>query len=255
MKMVLSSGLCRCLLQHYGLPRALRRNFLTTSPPKLTLWPQRIRLFPSTSPQTTFFRTVSDDEAPRCPYEVLGLSRMRHITQQDIRQAYLAKVLEYHPDSNPGDRIAEDMFIEVRWAYEQLRDPELKKRDENKERVYNQFNTDLRKTDWKPPPLERDARPPLNPPDPKLLIRLGFFSVILYVVGMFVFANPFNIEAFNQLKSKKKKGDSEAGVVKTEDTGLLHGLLDSLNPLKNIDFFYLLKSKKKGRDDDGDGQE
>lgn len=53
-------------------------------------------------------------------YELLGLARIA--TAAEIKSAYRKKALEFHPDRNPGDRQAEDMFKLVAEAYEVLSD-------------------------------------------------------------------------------------------------------------------------------------
>lgn len=44
-----------------------------------------------------------------------------------IKKAYRALSLEYHPDKNPGNQTALDIFLKVAKAYEALTDPVAKK--------------------------------------------------------------------------------------------------------------------------------
>jgi molecular chaperone DnaJ len=55
-------------------------------------------------------------------YEVLGVSR--EATEQEIKSAYRKLALKYHPDRNPGDKVAEDQFKEAAEAYAVLADAE-----------------------------------------------------------------------------------------------------------------------------------
>lgn len=55
-------------------------------------------------------------------YEILGVSR--NATEDEIKKAYRGLALQYHPDRNPGNREAEEMFKEAAEAYEVLRDPQ-----------------------------------------------------------------------------------------------------------------------------------
>ena len=59
-------------------------------------------------------------------YVVLGL---RHgATDADIKRAYRRLARRYHPDINPGDRMAETRFRQILEAYETLIDPERRHR-------------------------------------------------------------------------------------------------------------------------------
>jgi molecular chaperone DnaJ len=59
-------------------------------------------------------------------YEVLGVSR--DASDQDIKSAYRKLALKYHPDKNPHDKNAEEMFKEAAEAYSVLCDAEKRAR-------------------------------------------------------------------------------------------------------------------------------
>src|SRR5579871_3885565 len=58
-------------------------------------------------------------------YLVLGLERMA--TVGDIKRAYKRLARRYHPDINPGDRMAAAHFRQIAEAYETLSDPERRR--------------------------------------------------------------------------------------------------------------------------------
>ena len=63
-------------------------------------------------------------------YEILGVDK--NATAAEIKKAYRKKAIEHHPDKNPGDAKAEELFKKAAEAYEVLSDPDKKAR-------YDQF--------------------------------------------------------------------------------------------------------------------
>jgi len=77
-------------------------------------------------------------------YEVLGVKR--DASEAQIRQAYRKLARKFHPDVNPGDKVAEDRFKELNEANEVLSDPEKRKR-------YDQLGPNWKDgADFTPPP-------------------------------------------------------------------------------------------------------
>jgi molecular chaperone DnaJ len=59
-------------------------------------------------------------------YDILGISK--GASAAEIKKAYRKKAVEHHPDKNPGDAKAEEMFKKAAEAYEVLSDPDKKAR-------------------------------------------------------------------------------------------------------------------------------
>ena len=57
-------------------------------------------------------------------YEVLGLQK--GASDDEIKKAFRKGAMKYHPDKNPGDKVAEEKFKEINEAYEVLSDPDKK---------------------------------------------------------------------------------------------------------------------------------
>ncbi|NNK83665.1 MAG: molecular chaperone DnaJ [Flavobacteriaceae bacterium] len=59
-------------------------------------------------------------------YDILGIDK--NASPAEIKKAYRKMAIKYHPDKNPGDKEAEEMFKTAADAYEVLSDPDKKAR-------------------------------------------------------------------------------------------------------------------------------
>lgn len=67
-------------------------------------------------------RVGSDSTAMKEYYEILGIPR--EATLEEIKSTYRQLALKYHPDKNPGDKLAEEQFKTISEAYQVLSDSE-----------------------------------------------------------------------------------------------------------------------------------
>jgi curved DNA-binding protein len=59
-------------------------------------------------------------------YKILGITKTA--SPDEIKKAYRKLAVKYHPDKNPGDKVAEERFKEISEAYDVLNDPEKRKK-------------------------------------------------------------------------------------------------------------------------------
>lgn len=69
---------------------------------------------------------ATTDRAQRDYYEILGVER--NASDKEIKAAYRKLALLHHPDKNPGDKGAEELFKQAAEAYAVLSDPEKRQR-------------------------------------------------------------------------------------------------------------------------------
>ncbi|MFN8243299.1 MAG: J domain-containing protein [Ferruginibacter sp.] len=70
-------------------------------------------------------------------YKILGIDKKA--SQEDIKKAFRKLAVKYHPDKNPGNKEAEDMFKLVNEANEVLGDPEKRKKYDTLGENWNQY--------------------------------------------------------------------------------------------------------------------
>lgn len=70
-------------------------------------------------------------------YKVLGVKK--DATQAEIKKAYRQLARDNHPDSNPGNKVAEERFKEVSEAYSVLSSPEKRKEYDEQRSMFGQY--------------------------------------------------------------------------------------------------------------------
>ena len=78
------------------------------------------------------------------PFEVLEINRTDSL--QEIKEAYRGLSLRYHPDKN--NHISSDHFISIQLAYDELKDPILRKKYVRYGYLFCVIRSIKRKDDW-----------------------------------------------------------------------------------------------------------
>lgn len=71
-------------------------------------------------------------------YKILGVTKTA--TQDEIKKSYRKLAQKYHPDKNPGNKVAEDKFKEISEANEVLSDPDKRSKYDNLGSSWNNFS-------------------------------------------------------------------------------------------------------------------
>jgi len=71
-------------------------------------------------------------------YDILGVKKSA--TADEIKKSYRKLAKKYHPDTNPGNKVAEEKFKEISVAYDVLSDPQKRKQYDQMKDAASSFN-------------------------------------------------------------------------------------------------------------------
>ena len=72
-------------------------------------------------------------------YQILGVSE--NFTRDELKSSYKKLALKYHPDRNPNDKKAENMFKKISEAYDVLKNPTKRTEyDKKRHKLNKNFN-------------------------------------------------------------------------------------------------------------------
>ena len=108
---------------------------------------------------------AASDWATKDFYKTLGVSK--DASQADIKKAYRKLARDNHPDSNPGNKAAEDRFKEVSEAYAVLSSPDKRKEYDQQRTLFGQFKGGFQGPPGYGQPAYPAAAAPYGAPQPQ----------------------------------------------------------------------------------------
>lgn len=71
-------------------------------------------------------------------YDILGVAK--NASQEELKRAYRKLAKKYHPDANPGNKVAEETFKEISQAYDVLSDAQKRTQYDQMKNAAHSFN-------------------------------------------------------------------------------------------------------------------
>lgn len=153
-------------------------------------------------------------------YHILGLSQTA--TSSQIRTAFKRLAMQYHPDRNPNNPVAEEIFKQVNEAYHILSDPLKKARYDSRFYTYGtQSSTQAAEKHWRDVRRRQQTRRQYAPPPEKtytitgnyfkiqglaflvFIIMSGISFGIVHIASFFFDQYQESIHRENQLKARE----------------------------------------------------
>lgn len=72
------------------------------------------------------------------PYKILGIGQSA--SDEEVKQAYRKKALEWHPDRHSNSKEAEEKFKEINAAYDSIKNPKKQNFNSNNSHFYSNLN-------------------------------------------------------------------------------------------------------------------
>lgn len=127
-------------------------------------------------------------------YQILGVSE--NFTRDELKSSYKKLALKYHPDRNPNDKKAENMFKKISEAYDVLKNPTKRTEyDKKRHKLNKNFNGNSSVKNSKNENINENRE------------NTQKFDEFLFTSDNFknMFEKAFNIEGMSKFRKKRTK--------------------------------------------------
>ena len=131
-------------------------------------------------------------------YQILGVSE--NFTRDELKSSYKKLALKYHPDRNPNDKKAENMFKKISEAYDVLKNPTKRTEyDKKRHKLNKNFNGNTSEKNSKNENINENRE------------NTQKFDEFLFTPDNFknMFEKAFNIEGMSKSRKKENKNSIE----------------------------------------------
>ena len=131
-------------------------------------------------------------------YQILGVSE--NFTRDELKSSYKKLALKYHPDMNPNDKKAENMFKKISEAYDVLKNPTKRTEyDKKRHKLNKNFNGNTSVKNSKNENINENRE------------NTQKFDEFLFTTDNFknMFEKAFNIEGMSKFRKKENKNSIE----------------------------------------------